>query len=418
MLENKAVADYLAAELNARGKKYKPPYEFIVSADAGDIKDKTRALQGILNVRGNAEINPIPGFVNQIHHYRLDMFVPKDEKVVKIRQYNKIILGLIDDLNGNTVALGGGKAIFTFKTPNAHDLAVYAGIGKDLISTLHIDIDYSIGAVISSDQVWQINGNTVRYSSWAIRLQTEGAVNSVFGQRATQTLPVRQQKFYDFLFPYIEGDPVCLEIQADIMSGDMTKAYALTYWDGAAYIQANPYRATVSLYQNNSSGAVVPGVANFEVTFTDADGVVNNGWRYSMALFDNQFDSSTANTRAFASLAAQRTWYTQRTNVSDAPFVRVRAPNLNSLTITQQVYLPPSNANLESLLNKNYAVIQVQPPTGAAWENYYYFVTNATVGANNQILYDLEMDTVQTFLFRGIVIAPAVIRRAHLDRWQ
>jgi len=415
---NKKIANYLQRQLNALGREFEPNCKFRISADLGDIKKNTREIQGILNVKQSVPISQITNFISFTVKYRLDMYVPKDEEVIKIHQYNAIMERIVGGINGKSIKLEEGTALFTVSIPNAHDLGVHAGIGKDVISTLHIDVLYSEGAITSANQSLKINGNAVLFSAFSVRLQTEGAVNSIFGKVATQTLPIRQTKLYDIIMPYIADNPVCLEIQKDILSGDMVKTYTLEYSDGAAYPANKPYIATVSLFQNNLSGVVVPSVGSFELTLTDADNGLAPGWQCEMTLLDMVFDNSTPNTLFFENRQQQLDYFASKIPATHIPSATpIRAPNLNSLSVTQQVYLARESENMLDLLNRNFAWVTVREPNGKT-HAFFYGVTNATVGANNQILYDLEMDTVQTFMFRDAFgIEQCVINRAHLDRF-
>ena len=420
MLENKIVSSYLQEQLTLLGNAFAPPFEFLISADIGNTKEETRALQGILKVRGDSEVSPVAGVVDITYHYRLDMFIPKDGKALNVPQYNKLIDRLIDKLNGKPISLSGGQAVFVFSIPSTHDLEAYSGIGKDLLNTLHIDINYTVNAVTASDQKWQLNGNLLNVASFAVQVNTEAAVNSVHGQKATQALPVRRQRLYSFTLQYAADSASCKELQQDLLAGNMSKSYQLEYFDGVAFTKSESYKATVSLYQNNSSGAALPSVGVFELVFTDVDPKEQLGFRCELALINTAFDNSTQNTRYFASDAAQLSWFNARVLEASSitPWVKIKAPNLNSLTITQQVYFNPHSPNQQhAMLNRNYAVIRTFEPLGAT-RDYYYFITNATVGADNQIMYDLELDTLQTYMQAYRANTASSITRAHLDRWQ
>ena len=49
----------------------------------------------------------------------------------------------------------------------------------------------------------------------------------------------------------------------------------------------------------------------------------------------------------------------------------------------------------------------------------YFFITNCEVGEGGQVMYDLELDTVQTYFFDpSIKFADCLIERAHLNRFE
>lgn len=167
--------------------------------------------------------------------------------------------------------------------------------------------------------------------------------------------------------------------------------------------------------------SVIPKLA-FKVEYSQQQ----DGLRYEMALIDTPFDMTTQDTRYFSSQSEQQTYYLNKVQESGVPFCEMMAPNVNSLTLQQQVYIndlryyPEGTENVKELneiLQKNYAVIRAMDgETAKAY--YYYWVQNATVGDNNQALLDLKMDTIQTWHFNSnLEYADCMIHKAHLNRW-
>lgn len=163
-----------------------------------------------------------------------------------------------------------------------------------------------------------------------------------------------------------------------------------------------------------------------KLTFKVAYSQKQDGLRYEMALIDTPFDMTTQDTRYFNSQSEQQTYYLNKVAESGVPFCEMMAPNVNSLTLQQQVYINdlryyPSNTtkvkDLNEILMKNYAIIRAMDgDTAVAY--YYYWVQNANVGDNNQALLDLKMDTIQTWHFDpDIVYSDCMIHKAHLNRW-
>lgn len=151
-----------------------------------------------------------------------------------------------------------------------------------------------------------------------------------------------------------------------------------------------------------------------------------DGLRYEMALIDTPFDMTTQDTRYFNGQSEQQSYYLNKVAESGVPFCEMMAPNVNSLTLQQQVYIndlryyPDGTEKVKELneiLQKNYAIIRAMDgDTAVAY--YYYWVQNATVGDNNQALLDLKMDTIQTWHFNpNLDYADCMIYKAHLNRW-
>ena len=167
--------------------------------------------------------------------------------------------------------------------------------------------------------------------------------------------------------------------------------------------------------------SVIPKLA-FKVEYSQQQ----DGLRYEMALIDTPSDMTTHDTRYFSSQSEQQTYYLNKVAESGVPFCEMMAPNVNSLTLQQQVYIndlryyPDGTEKVKELneiLMKNYAIIRAMDgDTAVAY--YYYWVQNATVGDNNQALLDLKMDTIQTWHFNpNLDYADCMIYKAHLNRW-
>ncbi len=152
-----------------------------------------------------------------------------------------------------------------------------------------------------------------------------------------------------------------------------------------------------------------------------------DGLRYEMALIDSIFDDGSINTRWFASQTEQQAYYNEKVANGGAPYCELMTPNLNSLTLTQQMYIndlryyPPGTENVldtNTILQKNYAIIRAVDKDNVPVSYYYYYVQSADLGPNNQPLFSLKMDTLQTFYFDPeIVFTDCLIDRAHVNRF-
>lgn len=154
---------------------------------------------------------------------------------------------------------------------------------------------------------------------------------------------------------------------------------------------------------------------SFSIEYSE---ILTNGNYFEMALIDNPFDNSTVNTRYFTSQTEQVEWYNNKIANGGIPYAKTFTPNVNSLTITNQVYINSANLNISDILMKNYAIIREKDKDGNILNHYYYWVENASLGANNQPLLNLRMDTLQTIYFNpNLQIPQSLIKRGHLNRW-
>jgi len=151
---------------------------------------------------------------------------------------------------------------------------------------------------------------------------------------------------------------------------------------------------------------------NFGLEYAEND---STGITYEMALIDNPF-CGTVNTRYFNSQSEQQAWYLNRIENGGIPFSKTFAPNINSLLISQQVYINEQGLELNEILLKNYAIIRAVKNSTPMYY-YYYEVQSANINGNNQPIFDLKLDTLQTYYFNpDIVFSDCHINKAHLDR--
>lgn len=139
----------------------------------------------------------------------------------------------------------------------------------------------------------------------------------------------------------------------------------------------------------------------------------NVGTKYEMVLLNNPFDYGTVNVRYFSTREEQITWFNDR--IDENEFAEILTPNINSLVVTQQRYLNPNNVNINSLLNRNYAIIR-ETDESQNVKQYYYYVTNANIDQYNLVTLDLSMDTLQTH-YIDLEFGDCFISKADINRW-
>ena len=153
----------------------------------------------------------------------------------------------------------------------------------------------------------------------------------------------------------------------------------------------------------------------FSIEYSEVDS--EDGLVWEMALIDNPF-AGTINTRYFGSQSEQHQWYLDKISAQGIPFSRTFTPNINSLLIQKQMYVNDANLDVNSILTKNYAIIRSLRNNEPQYY-YYYEVQSADIGANNQPMFDLKLDTLQTYYFdSNIRFSDCLIKRAHLDRFK
>lgn len=415
MLQNGTIVEFLEARLNAMGEKVNITFKLYADAAIGDRK---ATVLGSLRVVGD-DNTPIENFTARTYKYALSFSVKDHLLGEKIAVFNRIVADVISELNGKSFMLDNGEAVFNFDIPQTGDIKMEgSAYASNVPSRLNFSVLYTLNAVTTAKKVWMLDDKIIPYLEESVDLEIEGSTNPIYGAHTAKSLTNKQTKFYKFRLPYDDSD-LCRMLQADILKSEIDKTYKLKYYDGIAFTEDNPFETCVALFRTVGNQATRPSVSTFTVVFTDADDGADGSIIYEMALIDNPFDSGSVNVRWFENTESQRAWYDEKIQ-NGAPYARIKAPNLNSLTITQQVYIKPQNCNLglNDLLTKNYAIIKVTGQNKSDALYYYYYVVSASVGAYNQILVNLQMDTVQTYYFNeSLEIPPCLIERAHLNRW-
>ena len=144
--------------------------------------------------------------------------------------------------------------------------------------------------------------------------------------------------------------------------------------------------------------------------------------KYYLGLCDTQFDNNSPNARYFEATATKtarqvQTEYWEEKIAHGCVYEEISSPNLNSIDLVSQEYKNSQGYELYDLTNKNYAVVKVEK-NGVPIKYYYYFVTNTRVGDLNRVIFDLKLDTIQTYYFdENIEFSDCLIHKAHLNRW-
>lgn len=415
MLNLNELAQWLTEVFNKQGKNVDPIYTFNIYAEVGEDKNNVD-VQGILKVDIPKNI-PIGGIINTRYFGDIDFTVSAPRSNYNLANVEKIIGKVAKEINGKEQTFKSGKGFITMSVAGTGAFKTEYSQGNIVPLKVKLDINYTENVVTSGGKHWyisEIGGEYIEIPFYTERVTVEkdGKVSPINDRKYKQAFMLAQQRSYMFTIPY--DTAVGAMITKDILEGDANKNYKLKYIDGVAFTEKVPFETQVVLYRNGDNGETKPDTAMLNLIFTDADDG-NNDTKYSLALIDNEFDGTSENTRWFDSEAEQQNWYQTRIN-RGADFDSIEAPNLNNLVLTNQVYKNTRNYDIFDLVNKNYAIIKVIK--GENTQYFYYRVTNADIGANGQVIYTLQLDGVQTWLFRdNLIIDDSFISKAHINRW-
>lgn len=426
MLKLVEVADLLTNELNSVGANYTPPYTFNIQSEVGANKNAAD-VQGIL-ISGQPNLPSTSGVKNAIYNLSVNLTINAPTTNYNLKNIEDIVGEVATTLNGTMHEFENGNGMLTMSLTQTHGFKTSEGQGNIVPLGLQIQVNYTENAVVSGQKKWELLVDIDGVDTWleipflseGVSVKKYGKTSNIYGEYYQKTLLTSQMKTYHFTFLYDGTNPICTTLQKDMLEGDATKSYGLRYSDGVTYtgIDGDFYETRVSILGSGDTKSNKPNTATMEITFADVDDGTS-AVKYELALIDSPFDNGTENTRAFNNQQEQKEWFANLIS-QGADYEEIPAPNINSLTLTNQIYINTRNYNLFDLLNKDYAIIKVTKPYDLSSEStyFYYWVSNAQVGMNNQVVYDLKIDSVQTLLFRDdLEIQGTYVQQGHTNRW-
>lgn len=417
MLRVESVTSFIEKGLNEVSQekginfRFKLFAEFGKSVGHGEVEGVVRSLKGTpTNIKDYEDID---------FPFTCTLIVSSQISNYSIINVRTILEKFIQDNNGKEMAIDDGVGIFTFTMPSVGDYKIDGGYGGNVPVRFDINVRYTTNSVTASNKHWFLNNIEIPYLSESVLIDKDGITRKINGESYSKTQLTGQVKSYRFVFPYDTRSELCTMLQQDILNGDFEKTYELKYYDGKAFTEEQPFVSIVSIYKNADTSAQPTKTSMFNITFTDVDNGAGSV-KYYLALCDTIFDNNSENTRFFEATStktAQQVQIEYWESKISCDYEQIKAPNLNSIDITSQVYKNTNNYELFDLTNKNYAIIKVEQ-NGTPIRYYYYFITNAQIGAQNQVLFDLKLDTIQTYIFNeDLEFSDCFISKAHLNRW-
>lgn len=418
MLNPQLIANYLQAQLNNYGQESK--YTFVIYAEVGKPQNSS-AISGIVKSADTPSLSPIQNYTEVKYSFRVELIVPAAGANAHYIAINNIVGQMIEAQNGTSALFGDGTGIVTFSAtkPEKYDIAYGAGSVAPIEFMVYVLYTGQLSTVTSANKVWKFDNVVIPYLSESVTVETEGVTRKIFSEQYSKTLKTGQQRFYTFEVP--QTSQIGATFQALILNNNITNnpVHTLTYTDGVTYTSDKPFVTDVILYRSGNEKTTKPSVSTLTITFTDADDPQNAVFpMYYIGLIDFPYDNQSEDTMYFASQTEQQSYFADAL-LNGARLDRIAAPNLNSIDITQQVYPNTRNYSMLELAKKNYAVIEYAESGEAPMQYLYYFITDCQIGAGGQIMFDLHLDTVQTYFFDPTVsFADCLIERAHLNRFQ
>lgn len=420
MLNSQELTNFITDRLNEIGSAWHDPFSFKLVAEVGEDSGGAD-IRGILRTDAPPEYVPVPGkYTEGKYSFTVDLLVPAVRTNYQVLQVEQIVSELVKENQNVIYQFSDGQGIVTFSAGKTGTYQVAYGTGNTVPVTFTVRVTYTENAVTSANKHWLLNGTEIPFLSESVALEREGMTRKIYDQSYTRLLLTGQTKYYTFEVPY--ESEFFGQFQKEILDSSIHQSaplgrYTLKYYDGVSFTESAPYTATVKVYRSAKSSSTRPNGAVYELTFTD---YAVPAQTYQLGLLDFPFDSQGDDTRFFASVEEQIAYFENKVNNGSAPFKPIEAPCLDSLFITRQVYqgVPDVLGNQFDYAGKNYAVIKVVSPSAKTYY-FYYFITKSTIGAEGQMLLDLQLDTVQTYFFNPeISFSDCLIERAHLNRFE
>ena len=412
MLNTQELANYLTEQLNTIGAARTEPYAFNIIAELREEGDGDQ-VEGILRTT-SVEFSPVNGYTEGHYVFALGFVLTSQKSNKRILQVNDIIGELVRNIQGTPVQFENGKGIVTLTTGVPEVYEIRHGAGESVPLSITVRVTYTENAVTSADKHWLLDGVEIPFLHESVTVEQDGMQRKVYTEKYTKTILTGHTKYYNFRIPY--ESEVYKSLQQEILQTPDLR-HTLTYYDGDAFTQENPFTADVVIFRSANASSDKPESSWFDVTFTDVYDSIGKALQYELALIDFPFDMNGEDTRYFASQEAQQTYFEQKAAASSAPFVEIDAPTLDNLMITRQVYKNSADGMSQfDYVSKNYAIVKVT--TASATKYFYYFVENCMIGSDGQVIVDLKMDTVQTYFFDpSVTFSDCMIERAHLNRF-
>lgn len=408
------LANFLQEKLNSIGTPDK--YSFNICAEVGE-SSKEALINGIVKTIKN-DTPTIKDYVDYDYVGTCALLVPTARANKLLIGCEKIVNELVNSFNGTKINIGDGQATIHISLGKPDNFSVAYTVGDCTPLYFTCSLLYVEDTLMSIDKQWFLNNERIPYFSEEVMLNKDGILRKVDYDAYTRTLLTGQTRYYKFEIP-CQNSVLCNMLQRDMLDGDFDKQYTLTYIDGINYTEESPFETTVSIYSTGNNSSQPMKASRMSIMFTDVD----NGQtttKYYIGMIDWMFDLGSEDTRWFSDMLEQQVYF-ERKVTNSTGWQQIKAPNLNSIFITSQVFPNETNMEIFDLARKNYAIIKVlegtlDNPTNVRY--FYYGATNCQIGANGLVTYDLEEDTIQTILFNpDLRIADSFVERCHLDRF-
>lgn len=232
-------------------------FTFAISAQVGDFRYQPK--QGKIRVKNKpiingvmviepSDISPIKGFDSYEVVSSLVLTVYKEYA----SEIYDLLLGYVTENKGTAFELGDFACVVNFDMPTINNLGQKPGVGNSVDIQVFAYYQLISDGVISNSCIIEIDGEKMLYLSAGIgnasQLYPANIGNTEFSL-STKTL---QALSLAVKIPY-RNTPKTVELVRDIMAGALDKSYTLTYYDGLAFTEDEPFTVQITTQNMNIS---------------------------------------------------------------------------------------------------------------------------------------------------------------------
>lgn len=402
MLNTQELANFITSKLNEISEQKNLDYVFDVGAEVLADKNDGHIKGVLMRVANNPLV--VKGFVSAKMTYRVQLAVPSSKTNKQIIQIESIIGDFVAQYEDTEQEFTNGNGSFEFTYSRPENFKVSNGVGDTVPLEFTFVVNFTDNGLLGSSKTWLLDGVEIPYLTEAVLLEKDGQTNRISDEYYNKSIMLAQSKFYKFTIVFDKENAVSTTLQADMLAGNFKKTYTLSYYDGVYYTSTAPYTTTVSIFRTADSKSDGGSLSTFEVTFADVSATELDP-KYTIELFSVPFDET--NVRFFDGVEEQAEWYnnlpaTQRTKAE-----QIKAPTLNSIHTTTQVYDYDGTIFSQiQLANMNVARINEKKDTQTSSSYQLNFTQqtqyNGTITGNDGSSLEFEVVSTTPIIIDGV----------------
>ena len=287
MLIAQDFVNYIEGQLNLLGTSSSPAYSFRIFAETGETKEG-KHINGVCRTFDTKFRPLLPPYTDGTYVFVIDLIISTPNgSNYHYDNVSRIVGSLVAQMQRRTIQLDGGECVITLTSGVPKNYNVSYGYAGTVPLSFTATVNYTVNAVTSADKHWLLDGNEIGFLSEYVSVERDGMVRSIFSDEYKKILLTGQTKYYTFIVPY--DSTLYAELQTEILNSAW-ETHTLSYYDGVAFTQRNPFMQQVVIFRTGTSRSESPEAAAFEITFSDKYNATGQTLQYELSLIDFPFD--------------------------------------------------------------------------------------------------------------------------------